>query len=241
MALSRRKIQGRINRFYAIGTCSMSDTESAAKDIAGIRLHRWTTAVEIAESCVILARFRQEIRRRDLVREPHRKRPQLAFPPQRRCESLWLASELFTRFPKHEGGWLGHGCARSNLVISSTDFGEPGGLDLSEVLLIKTLDKEFCEFSSTFDRQRHGSCGEFLQLAHNASSAHLPQVYAYVSVSRPGYKSGRALERLAPTTLPAALQTVMRIVCPVFAIVLRFFPTGRWRLTPGIRRGKEPE
>jgi hypothetical protein len=42
------------------------------------------------------------------------------------------------------------------------DFGEPDGLDLSEVLLIKTLDKECCEFSSTFDRQRHGSCGEFL-------------------------------------------------------------------------------
>jgi len=59
---------------------------------------------------------------------------------------------LFTRFPKYEGGWLGRGCPRSDLVIAPTDFGEPSGLDLSGVLLLKTLDKEFCEFSSTLGR-----------------------------------------------------------------------------------------
>jgi hypothetical protein len=153
-------------------------TESAVKDIAGIRRRRWTTAVEIAQSCVILARFHQEIRRRDLAHVLCRKQPQLAFPPQRQRENLWQASELLTRFPQHKGGWLGDGCPRSDFVISPTDFGEPRRLDLAGILLLETLDKEFCEFSATLDRQSHDPCGEFLKLAHHASSVHLPQVYA---------------------------------------------------------------
>jgi rhodanese-related sulfurtransferase len=144
-------------------------TESAAKDSADMRLRRPATAVGIPESCVIPAQFRQEMHRRGLARV-QRSMPPLAFPQPRQCERLLQASELCACFPQHLVSWLGHGCPSPNLLISPLDVGEPGGLDLFGVLLLKTLHKKFCEFRSMLGRQSHGLGGEFFKLAHGASS-----------------------------------------------------------------------
>ena len=56
---------------------------------------------------------------------------------------------MFTCFSQHLVGWFGDRGPRSDFLIATMDLDEPGGFQVFVIRLLKTLNQEFCEFSST--------------------------------------------------------------------------------------------
>ena len=56
---------------------------------------------------------------------------------------------MFTCFSKHVLGWLGDRGTNSDFLIVPMNLAQPSIFQIFVILLLETLNEEFCEFNST--------------------------------------------------------------------------------------------